>query len=278
LLNKKIMRKLIPAPIIAILSDVIPSTETHASIDSLFMYAGAPGDPPAESKTVKVQTWLYRVNKDENIDPMQVLGLLIEKYMEVDDDPSNLLSQNGIERKTKIERALQRAELQYVKGGKIIGPVSSPSRTLEQLIRTCDMASINEEFTRALVTVETKPREAVSAASNILESLCKIYIEEERLEMPKKQDLQPVWAVVREDLGFDPGRVEDRDLKEILSGLIALVNGIGALRTHASSAHGAGTHGYALEPRHARLAIHGAHTVVTFVLESWDKKRSNGKR
>lgn len=272
------MSKLIPAHVIAVLSDVIPSAETHASIDSLFMYADAPGDPPVGSKPVKVQEWLRRVNKVESIDPMLVLGRLIEGYMEVDDDPSDQWSENKIERKTKIERALQRSELQYAKGGRIIGPVAAPSRSLEQLIRNRDMTSINEEFDRALATVETKPKEAVSAASNILESLCKIYIEEEKLEMPKKKDLQPVWTVVREDLGFDPGRVEDRDLKEILSGLIALVNGIGALRTHASSAHGAGVRGYTLEPRHARLAIHGAHTVVAFVLESWDKKNSKAKK
>jgi len=91
--------------------------------------------------------------------------------------------------------------------------------------------------------------------------------------MPSKQDLQPVWSVVRKDLGFDPSRIEDRDLQEVLSGIIAVVNGIGALRTHASSAHGAGKKTYKLAPRHARLAIHSAHTVALFVIESWDKKR-----
>jgi len=102
-----------------------------------------------------------------------------------------------------------------------------------------------------------------------------VYIEEEGLEMPAKQDLQPVWSLVRKDLGFDPSQVADRDLKEILSGLIATVNGVGALRTHASSAHGPGAKSYRVEPRHARLAIHAAHTVVLFILESWDKRRKN---
>src|SRR5262249_9302314 len=113
-----------------------------------------------------------------------------------------------------------------------------------------------------------------SAACNILESVCKTYIADEGLEMPAKQDLRPVWDAVRKDLGFDPSRVEDRDLQEILSGVLAVVSGIGALRTHASSAHGAGKKAYKLEPRHARLAVHAAHTIVAFVLESWDKMRA----
>ena len=91
-------------------------------------------------------------------------------------------------------------------------------------------------------------------------------------EMPAKQDLQSVWNVVRKDLGLDPSRIEDQDLKSILSGIISIVYGIGALRTHASSAHGAGRESYRLEPRHARLAVHAAHTLSLFILESWDKK------
>ncbi|MFM7740396.1 MAG: abortive infection family protein, partial [Planctomycetota bacterium] len=57
------------------------------------------------------------------------------------------------------------------------------------------------------------------------------------------------------------------------SGLLAIVDGIGALRTHASSAHGAGKKQYKLEPRHARLAIHGAHAVAPFILESWQREQ-----
>ena len=91
--------------------------------------------------------------------------------------------------------------------------------------------------------------------------------------MPAKQDLKPVWNVVRKDLGFDPSRVEDQDLETILTGLLALVDGIGALRTHASSAHGAGKKSYKLESRHSRLAVHSAHTVALFVLESWARKK-----
>jgi hypothetical protein len=95
------------------------------------------------------------------------------------------------------------------------------------------------------------------------------------LDCPAKQDLKPIWTIVRKDLGFDPSTIEDQDLQTILSGMISVVEGIGAFRTHASSAHGAGKKHYKLEPRHARLAIHAAHTIALFVLESWRKKKGN---
>ena len=267
------MRKNIPAPLIAVVSEIVSQTETHASLDSLFMYAGAPGDPPEGSKHVKALEWLRLINKDQSVEPLSVLGQIVEGYLEY--LPNTFNPDQQAENKTRIEEALTKTKLRYVQGGTVCTSAASPSMSLKDIIKKHDIATINSEFERALKNIDSNPQEAVSAASNILESICKVYIEDEGLEMPKKQDLQPVWSVVRKDLGFDPKSIEDRDLKEILSGIFATVNGIGALRSHASSAHAPGRKRYNLEPRHARLAIHSAHTIASFILESWEKKNKN---
>ncbi|MED5594082.1 abortive infection family protein [Janthinobacterium sp. P210006] len=272
------MRKLIPAPVIAACSEIMAERESHASMNNLFMYAGAPGDPPEGSKPVKAQEWLRRINADVQTDPLQVLGRLIEGYMEeappearpFDDKPVPLETAD----QQKISKALSRYDFQYIKGGTVTGTVGAPSKTLDEFIRKHDLPAVEHEFSRALSNVDANPREAVSAASNILESICKVYIEERHLEKPPKQDLKPIWTVVRKDLGFDPSLVEDQDLQVILTGLFAVVEGIGSLRTHASSAHGAGKKQYRLEPRHARLAIHASHTAALFILESWKRVRA----
>ena len=268
------MRHLIPAPLLSVVAEVAARRESHASLDGLFTYAGAPGDPPQGSKPAKALTWLRLANKDANTNPIAVIGRLIETYMEESLDPDNTWDQHKLEDRARIAKVLAECELQYLRGGKVVGALGAPSRTLEEFIRDRDTSSIDQEFNRALANVEVNPREAVSAASNILESVCKIYVSDEGLEMPAKQDLKPVWTVVRKHLGFDPGALEDQDLQQILSGLISMVDGIGALRTHASSAHGAGRKAYKLEPRHARLAVHSAHTVALFILESWRKKKN----
>lgn len=268
------MRQTIPSTLIAVCAEIVSRRESHATLDSLFMYAGASGDPPVASKHAKALEWLRKTNKDGNANPLDVVGRLIENYMEEHLDPNAF----GFDFKTadreKLQKTLGQCELQYVRGGKIVGALGIPSRTLEEFIRDKDSSSIEAEFQRALTNVESNPREAVSAASNILESLCKVYIDEEGLEKPAKQDLKPVWAIVRKHLGLDPSNIEDQDLQTILTGMIAVVEGIGALRTHASSAHGAGKKSYKIEPRHARLAIHAAHTVTLFVLETWSKRKS----
>ncbi len=140
-----------------------------------------------------------------------ILGHLVEGYMEHDElDPYAAQKQIA---KEKIAAVFARCELQYVRGGRVVGAVGTPSLSLQDIIRARDLASIHEEFDRSLRNVEGNPREAISAACNILDPL-QTYIDDEGLEMPKKQDLQPVWNVVRKDLGFDPSSIEDRDLQE----------------------------------------------------------------
>ena len=268
------MKSQIPASVIAVVAEITSSRETHATLDSLYMYAGAPGEPPEGSKHAKALALLRLVNKEDSIEPFEVLGQIIEGYMEEELDENNIYDKDKIKDKKKLIKTLQNAKLQYVNGGRIIGALAAPSTSLEDSIKKRNITVLNEEFDRALRTVETSPKDALSSACNILESVCKVYIEQESLAMPAKKDLQPVWSVVRKDLGFDPSKVEDQDLKEILSGLISTVHGVGAIRTHASSAHGSSAKSYRVEPRHARLAIHAAHTVVLFILESWDKKKN----
>lgn len=43
-----------------VVAEIIANSETHASMDSLFLYAEAPGDPPEGSKHVKALEWLRR--------------------------------------------------------------------------------------------------------------------------------------------------------------------------------------------------------------------------
>lgn len=67
---------------------------------------------------------------------------------------------------------------------------SSPaSRSLQELLRSKDLPGVQREFQRALATVETDPPAGVTAACSLLEALFKVYIEDERQELPAKQSI-----------------------------------------------------------------------------------------
>lgn len=281
------MSKKIPAPLIAAISDLVVAHETHAKINSLFMHAGASGDAPDETKfnnLNKCITWLQTTNREHSA-PLDVAGAILEKYLDdpqyQEDKTAELpswlapIQSSATKDIARIKKILENNNLMYMQGGRITEGLSTPTQTLSDIIRGRDLQSIEIEFDRALENVTKDPGEAVLAASNILESLCQTYIEDEVPDlMPKKKDIQGVWAVVKDQLGLEPRSLEDNDLKAILGGLSAIVTGIGSLRTHASASHGKGRTRYNLEPRHARLAIHSAHTLVSFIIETWDKRKA----
>lgn len=130
------------------------------------------------------------------------------------------------------------------------------------------------EFDRIFNNIESDPPAAVTASCALLESLFKIYITDEQLDLPADESINPLWNVVRKHLNFDPSSVQDEDLRKILGGLASIVDGTGGLRTHKSSAHGHGHKNYKLKPRHARLAAASVCTLATFVLEAWAERSS----
>jgi len=244
------------------------------------MHSNAPGDPPEGSKAVKALDWLRRINAQSD-NPLQVAGKIIEGYMEEPDNQNEFITvmfskveNPAYKHVRKIKDALANYGLQYRNGGSITDGAAAPTKSLSDLIRNRDLPSINEEFEKALDNVTSNPREAVLAACNILESICKTFIEDGGLTMPAKKDLQGVWKVIKDELGFDISKIQDKDLIQILSGLFSTVSGVGALRTHASAAHAEGRTRYIIKPRHARLAVHSAHTAAMFIIESWDEKKA----
>ncbi|HDH1656436.1 Uncharacterised protein [Klebsiella pneumoniae] len=263
----------IPLSLIAILTEILSEYETHATLDNLFLYAEINSEIPDVSKQAKVQQVLMAVNKS-NVEPLKVLGRILEKYLE-----GGVLYVRDQERFDKqiesIKKTLSDNSLLYIKGGTISGSLTTPTKSLENVIKELEIPALDQEFIRALTHVDASPREAVSAASNILESICKVYISENNLAMPNKKDLKNLFDVVRKSLNIQRESIEDQDLLRIISGIISVVDGIASLRTHTSSAHGAGVRQYNLKPRHARLAIHSAHTIGLYILESWNEAKIN---
>ena len=264
----------LPTPVIAIVAEELAEHFTHAKIDVVFAGCGAPGEPPVGNKVVKCGAWLRTANADSQVDKSALLGGILQEVMEV--DPTWEPAMEIIaKRRERIGKVLAKHGLQYRDGGQILGATTgAPTKSLETTLRARDLVTVEQEFQRSLHSVEADPAASVTAASAIVEALCKVYIHDEKIDLPKDQTIKPLWGAVQKHLGLDPAQIEDEDLKRILSGLSSIVDGLGAFRTHAGSAHGRGRRSYRIQPRHARLAIHAAHTLTQFVLETWDDRKT----
>jgi len=255
----------LPAPLIHTAAHLLTTHNySHRQIDTLFLRCGAPEPPPSGNLIEKVTTWLR--NSPE---PYRLLGSVIENFMEVQTEDGEWLG-----RREQMNRMLASHGLAYGLGGHIIGGATgAQSRSLNSIIRERDLPAVRTEFDRALAAVERDPPAAVTAACAIVESLCKVYIEENGLTHPSDQSIRPLWKLVQEHLGLGPRSVVTDDMRQILGGLATVLNGVGDLRTHAGSAHGTGAQSFPVEAHHARLAVHAAHTLVSFVLETWRPSR-----
>lgn len=257
----------------AVVSDVCGRRYTHAQIDNFMEAAGIERElPPAGNRQVKTRAWLQHANRTCS-DPLGTLGKLLIEVMEVQDWSPKWDAEVVEPQRERIRQTLGAYGLSYLTGGYIIAVgATTVSRTLHDIINSRDLTGLQTEFDRIYENVESDPASAVTASCALLESLFKIYIEETGLEMPSEESIKPLWKAIRKDLNLDPALVEDADLKTILTGLAATVEGIGSLRTHKGSAHGRGKTVYKLKPRHARLTAHAAFTLASFVLEAWGER------
>lgn len=223
----------IPKSVIDVVSETLGWHYTHRQLDSLFSECCAPGPAPAGTNKVdKCAAWLKLTNTEASSDPLQVLGKLLEYYMDYEIPKSNFNIMQWEDNRERIHRALARHGLAYEFGGMVLANhESSPQRALDQILRTRNLPGVEEEFHRLEDALDADPRVALTAACALLEALFKIYIEDEALEMPRDQTIKPLWSVVSKELGLDPASLPDDDLKRILSGLTSVVDGLGAMRT-----------------------------------------------
>ncbi len=120
----------LPVAVCAAVAEVLNGS--HDSLNALFEAAGAPGPPPNLAHNSKWKTWLQRVGNDPEVNSLEVLGNLIEEFMDLPPLPSNGSLDNifGFEtpdpieeyskRKNRLVNVLEEHGFRYFRGGRII--------------------------------------------------------------------------------------------------------------------------------------------------------------
>ena len=102
-----------------VVGDVIQTTGGHPTLDALFISSGAPGDPPALAHHSKWKEWLFRAGQDPAVDSLQVLGNVLEEYMDTRPaEPGD--HRQWRENKFRIEAALADDGLRYFRLGRVL--------------------------------------------------------------------------------------------------------------------------------------------------------------
>jgi hypothetical protein len=143
--------------------------------------------------------------------------------------------------------------------------------------------TVQADLKRAIDSADQDPEDAVTAASSLLESLCRSILIEMGRPLPDRKDIATLYKAVREPLGLSaarddmPPEISD-DVRSILGALNTIVQSVGALRTHAGDAHGRERGFKRIDGRIARLAIYTASAAALFLLETWEKQTGRALR
>ncbi|MBI6150460.1 abortive infection family protein [Serratia surfactantfaciens] len=266
------MSQKIPNSVIGAVASVIAEHYySHSKLNTLFMESGAPGDPPDGNCETKCSNWLKHCNDDTLVNALEVLGALLQEYMD-QEPPTSLfggpLPSKITEGQTRIINALAKNQLVYRTNGYIVQAGSTAiSKTLEDYLKSGDFFSIEKEFERAVEHINGDPQASITAACAIIEATLKFYIERFSLVMPNKLNVMNLWATVHPQLSLNSDVTLAADQQKVLKGLSSIIDGVGAFRSHIGSAHGRGSNPPNIVVAEARLVINAAHTIVVFVME-----------
>lgn len=154
---------------------------------------------------------------------------------------------------------------------KLEGSSTSPvDQSVLDVLNQLDIEHIGEMWQRALSRRFEEPDAAITAARTMLESTCKVLLDELGETYSDKDDLPKLYRRVADNLNLAPDLHTEQIFKQILGGCQTIVEGLGAVRNRLGDAHGKGKRPVKPDHRHAELAVNLAGTMAVFLVRTWE--------
>lgn len=132
---------------------------------------------------------------------------------------------------------------------------------------------MTDQIRRMESAVESDPSLAIGTAKELIETCCKTILAERGKTVMGKPDMPVLTKETLKELKLVPDGVPDSArgsevIKRLLSNLGTIGNGLAELRGLYGTGHGQHGKTVGLSPRHAKLAVGAAATLVTFLFET----------
>lgn len=178
------------------------------------------------------------------------------------------LSRDGWE---LVEDVIVDGRATYVSERKSHG-LGNASRRIKAVAASLDSDNLYEDLRRLERVGDTEPGEAIALAKEIVESCCKLILDDRGVSYRTKADIPELLKSLRKELrimpdGIDENAKASKEIRDVLTSLGRIAHALGPIRNAYGKGHGRGRGFKGLQPRHARLAIGAASTFVDFVLD-----------
>lgn len=138
---------------------------------------------------------------------------------------------------------------------------------------------INKQMSIMLENQSTNPTEAIGKAKELIESCCETILERNGISPNKDWKLNQLVDETMKLLEITPKHIPDTAkeataIKAILGSLRGIATNIAIIRNAYGSGHGKSASYKGLQERHAKLAIGSSVTLVNFLWDSFERKKS----
>lgn len=140
-----------------------------------------------------------------------------------------------------------------------------------QLI-TVDDSYILQQLSRMEDSIESDPDLAIGTSKELVETICKTILDKRKITYSPNEPVTKLVRLASESLSLVPEGIADdvkaaNSIKGILKSLTSIAQGMMDVRNAYGTGHGKSAGHKGLTPRHAKLAVGAASTLVTFL---WD--------
>jgi abortive infection Abi-like protein len=130
-----------------------------------------------------------------------------------------------------------------------------------------------ELWTKALSRCQEDPSGAITAARSLLESTCKLILDEQGVKYTPSAKLPELFSKLATGLDLSPTQQSEESFRKITGGCKTIVDGLAAIRNDLGDSHGKGLRATPPAPRHAELAVNLAGAVSMFLVETNEARR-----
>ena len=157
-----------------------------------------------------------------------------------------------------------------------IAPTPGLSAVREVLAGT-DPGYVAQQVTRMETAVNTDPGLAIGTAKELIETCCRTILRERGVQCPEAAEITNLVKLTAKELALTPDDISEKAkaaevIKRLLSNLGTIAQGVAELRNLYGTGHGKVAGAKGLDPRHAKLAVGAAATLVVFLVETHNSR------
>jgi integrase len=140
-------------------------------------------------------------------------------------------------------------------------------------LRAFDAARVEDAWNDARNHRLDNPRIALTAARELLESVCKHILDLSGTPYDDRADLPELYRLTARSLDLAPSQQSEETFRRIFGSCTSIVEGVGSLRNFFGSAHGRGSEDAHAAPRHAELAVNLAGVMAMYLVKTWSARQ-----